>query len=218
MQPVSLGTSVAVGPASATATTVAVYGSLAAFTGIEHGLGEITQGSMRPPGVVFESWPHVAAFKPLDGEPAMSLVPNLLTTGVLAVLVAVVLGVWSVRYASRRDGGAVLIGLSVLLLLVGGGFGPPLLGCLAGVLATRINASRPCREPRAPTRWAARLWPWPLAVAVGCFLGLVPGTALLYALVGLDNATVVGVLTVGAFAGTALAMWTARAHDLTTDP
>lgn len=202
-------------PASATRTTVAVLGLLAAVTGVEHGVGEITQGPVRPPGVVFESWPHVAAFDPLGGEPAMSLVPHLLATGVLAVVVATALGVWSVRYAHQRHGGTVLVGLSVLLLLVGGGFGPPLLGVLAGLLATRLTA-RPRRPPRPLARMLAALWPWPLPVAVGCFLGLVPGTILLSAVLGFDSASLVAALIVGAFLGTALAMGAARAHDLTS--
>lgn len=201
----------------ATRTTVATFGVLAAFTGVEHGLGAIAQGPVTPPSMVFESWPQVAAFDPLNGEPAMTLVPNMLATGVLAVLVATVLGVWSLYYAGRRHGGTVLLALSVLLLLVGGGFGPPLLGALAGALATRIPAPR-CREPRPVTGLVATAWPWPLVVAVACFLGLFPGTTLLSALIGFEGPLLVAALTIGAFLSTALAMWTARAHDLTTAP
>jgi hypothetical protein len=202
-------------PALATRTTVAVFGLLAAFAGVEHGLGEISQGPERAPGVVFESWPHLSAFEPLGGEPAMSLVPSLVTTGLLAVVVAVMLGVWSVRYAARPHGGTVLVGLSLLLLLVGGGFGPPLLGVLAGVLASRITA-QPRPHPRAATRLMARLWPWPLVAAVGCFLALFPGTTLLSEVVGFDHPFLVAAVTIGAFVSTALAMCTARAHDLTS--
>jgi hypothetical protein len=42
---------------------------------------------------VFESWWHVSAFDPLAGEAAMSLVPDLLVSGVASALVALVLGV-----------------------------------------------------------------------------------------------------------------------------
>lgn len=197
----------------ATVTTVRVFGVLAAFTGVEHGVGEITQGSVAPAAVVFESWPHVAAFEPLDGEPAMSLVPHLLVSGVLSVLVALVLGVVALLHPHRRHSGPLLVGLSLLLLLVGGGFGPPVLGVLAGLLATRVHASPSGRPPGPVTRFGAGLWPWPLLAATASFLGLVPGTALLYAATGTDSPTLVAVLTVGAFASTALAMWTARARD-----
>lgn len=197
----------------ATVTTVRVLGVLAAFTGVEHGIGEISQGPVAPPALVFESWPHVAAFEPLNGEPAMSLVPNLLISGVLSALVALVLGAVAFCHPHR---GRLLIRLSLLLLLVGGGFGPPLLGVLAGLLATRDGAHRPDNGPRPTTRFGAGLWPWPLLAATGSFLALVPGTTLLYAASGSDLSALVAVLTLGAFTATALAMWTARARDRLT--
>lgn len=201
------------GDAAGTVTSVRVFGALAAFAGVEHGLGEIVQGRGAPPAVVFESWPDVAAFEPLDGEPAMSLVPDLLVSGVLSVLIALALGVVAVLHPRRRRSGPLLVGLSVSLLLVGGGFGPPLLGVLAGLLATRVHAPTPDHDPGPVTRAGARLWPWPLVAAAGCFLGLVPGTALLHVATGTDSSTLVALLTVGAFASTALAVSTARARD-----
>lgn len=196
----------------ATRTMVTVLGVLAAVTGIEHGVGEINQGPVKPPAVVFESWPDVAAFDPLNGEPAMSLVPNLLVSGFLSVLVALLVGLWAVRYGDRPHSGSVLASLSLLLLLVGGGFGPPLLGLVTAGLAGRIHA-HPARHSGPVSRLAARLWPWPLVAAVTCFLGLVPGTALLQVGAGLNNATLVTVLTVVAFTSIALAVWSARARD-----
>jgi hypothetical protein len=194
---------------------VRVFGALAALAGVEHGLGEIVQGREAPPAVVFESWPDAAAFEPLDGEPAMSLVPDLLVSGVLSVLIALALGVVAVLHPRRRRSGPLLVGLSVCLLLVGGGFGPPLLGVLAGLLATRAHAPPPDHGPGPGpvTRAGAGLWPWPLVAAAGCFLGLVPGTALLHVVTGTVGSTLVALLTVGAFAATALAVWTARARD-----
>lgn len=201
-----------IGTGSATVTTVRVLGALVAFTGVEHGVGEISQGPAAPPAMVFESWSHVAAFDPLSGEPAMSLIPNLLISGVLSVLVALVLGGVALGYPAGPYSGALLLGLSVVLLVVGGGFGPPLLGVLTGLLATRIDGP-PSRRPGPATMRGARLWPWPLLVAVGSFLGLVPGTALLYAASGWDLSALVIALAVAAFTATALAMWTARARD-----
>lgn len=202
----------ATGGRNATVITVRVLGVLAASTGIEHGLGEIRQGSVAPPAVVFESWPDVAAFDPLNGEPAMSLIPNLLVSGVASVLVALALGAVACRHPHRSYSKRLLLGLSLLLLLVGGGFGPPLLGVLTGLLATRIDV-RPARLPGPATRLAARAWPWPLLVATASFLGLVPGTALLHTATGGDISALVAVLTVTAFTATALAIWTARARD-----
>lgn len=201
---------------TSTRTTVSVLGALAALTGVEHGIGEITQGWAPAPSLVFGSWSHVDAFDALGGEPAMSLVPSLLASGVLSVVVALTLGAWATRYVDRPHAGAILAGLSVLLLVVGGGFGPPLLGILIGLLATRLDAPRVDRRGPA-TRLGTRLWPWSLATAVVCFLGLVPGTIVLNLVTGVDNPALVAVLIAGAFAGTALAMWSARVRDQVSD-
>lgn len=202
-------------PVAATRTTVRVLGVLAALTGIEHGVGEIAQGWTAPPALVFESWPHASAFVPLNGEPAMSVVPNLLVSGLLSIGVALLIGITAVRAEGPRDG-TRLIGLSLALLLVGGGFGPPLLGVVIGLLALRIGATT-SRRPGRLLRVVALSYPWSLALAAGCFLGLVPGTALAQLVVDGDLSALVAALTLGAFAGTAFAMWSARARDRVDD-
>lgn len=198
-------------PDAATLDTVRVLGLLAALNGVDHGIGAITQGPGSPPDLVYESWAHVDAFDPLNGEPALTVIPDLLVSGLLTVLAAVALGTWVTLCPARRHSAPIVLGLALLLLLVGGGFGPPLLGIVVGLLVMRIGTSK-SPSVGSVTRLASRLWPWPLAVAAFCFLGLVPGTALLY-VVGVDSDGLVAALTVGAFAATGLAVWSARAKD-----
>lgn len=198
-------------PDTATLLTVRVLGLLAAINGVDHGIGAITQGPGRPPDPVYSSWAHVDAFDPLGGEPALTVIPDLLVSGLVTVMAAVALGAWVTLCPARRYSGLVVLGLSLLLLLVGGGFGPPLLGFVVGLLAMRIGSTT-SRTVGAVTRSVSRLWPWPLAIAAFCFLGLVPGTALLYA-VGVDSDGLVTALIVGAFVATGLAVWSARARD-----
>ncbi|HEX6146936.1 MAG TPA: hypothetical protein VF083_09185, partial [Acidimicrobiia bacterium] len=62
---------------TATRIVVSAFGALAALAGVEHGVGELLQGSVRPSSVVIESWPDTAGFEILSGEPAMTLVPNM---------------------------------------------------------------------------------------------------------------------------------------------
>lgn len=195
-------------PDAATLVTVRVLGLLAAINAVDHGIGAITQGPGAPPDPVYGSWAHVDAFDPLGGEPALTVIPDLLLTGLVTVLAAVALGIWVTLWPTRRHSGPVIFGLALLLLLVGGGFGPPLLGFVVGGLAMRIG-STPSRPVGSVTRLVARSWPWPLAVAVFCFLGLVPGTALL-SVVGVNSDGLVAALIGGAFAATALAIWSAR--------
>ena len=203
-------------PDTATLAAVRVLGLLAAINAVDHGIGAITQGPGAPPGPVYESWKHVDAFDPLGGEPALTVIPDLLASGLVTILAAVALGTWVILCPTRRRSGPVVLGLALLLLLVGGGFGPPLLGIVVGLLAMRFGSTT-SRPVGAVTRLAARMWPWPLAVAALCFLGLVPGTVLLY-VVGVDSRGLVPALTAGAFAATALAVWSARATDRVVDP
>jgi len=72
----------------------------------------------------------------------MTIIPNLLVTGILAIIVGVLLSVWSAKFVSRKHSGLVMILLSIVLLLVGGGLIPPLFGIAAGVLATVFNYKR----------------------------------------------------------------------------
>lgn len=198
-------------PDTATVVTVRVLGLLAAINGIDHGIGAITQGPGAPPDAVYSSWAHVDAFDPLGGEPALTVIPDLLVSGLVSVLTAVALGVWVTLCPTRRHSGPVILALALLLLLVGGGFGPPLLGFVVGLLAMRIGSTT-SRPVGSVSRLISRLWPWPLAAAAFCFLGLVPGTALLY-VAGVDNDGLVTALIVGAFTATGLAVWSARAKD-----
>jgi hypothetical protein len=166
--------------ANATRITVAAFGALAALAGLEHGIGEILQGNKPPEGLMIQSWPDSAFFEILGGEPAMTLVPNLLLSGILAVLMSLILGTWATLFVHRKHGGQILILLSVLLLLVGGGFGPPLLGIILGAAATRIDAPpAPGRRPGGMGRVLGNLWPWSLAAGLVAWLLLCPGSLLL---------------------------------------
>jgi hypothetical protein len=183
---------------NATHVTVSVFGAIAALAGIEHGVGEVLQGNVASDGLMILSWPESAFFRILGGEPAMTVVPNLLVSGVLTILFSLALLVWATLFVHRKHGGLVLILLSLALLLVGGGFGPPMLGFIVGIAATRIRA--PLTWWRAHLgaglrRLLAALWPWSLAAGIIAWLSLCPGSMLLDHYVGVGNPElVIGIL------------------------
>ena len=94
---------------SATKVTVSTFGALAGLAGIEHGIGETLQGNIAPDGMMILSWPGSALFRILAGEPAMTIVPNLFVTGMLAILFSLVFLVWATMFVQRKNGGLVLI-------------------------------------------------------------------------------------------------------------
>ena len=147
----------------ATRVVASLFGIFAGFGGPEHGYFEILQGNVRPDSLMI-----AAMGPPCDPEevwnlcePAMTVIPSFLVTGILATVVGLITMIWAAAFVQRKNGGIALILLSIALLLVGGGLFPPVIGIIAGVVATRINAPV-TRRPGSVLRFFAKLWPWPL--------------------------------------------------------
>ena len=124
---------------SKTRAAASIIGIFAGLGGASHGPGEILQGNTTPSGVYIMAWPELTQ---LAGEPAMTLVPNYLVTGILAIILGLVVTVWAAKYMHKKNGGLILIALSIIMLLVGGGIVPPILGVATGLISTWINRSR----------------------------------------------------------------------------
>ncbi len=117
--------------------------------GVEHGVGEILQGSQKAPGMIFPSWPDSAFFAVQAGEPSFSLIPDMLVTGILASLFSVAYISTIVFLPDKRNSRALLLVLSVLMFLTGGGIFPPILAILISLMAGRLSIQ--------PSRWKK---PW----------------------------------------------------------
>lgn len=168
-----------------------LFGVLAGIGGFVHGIGEVQQGSVNPGSIVFNSWAQGPIATNMGGEPAMSILPNIQLSGMLTLIASTAVLIWSLAFMNRKNGGRVLILLSLAMLLVGGGFGPPLIGILAGWAGTGINAPLKgwrARMSSGSRRTAVQLWPWffGLAAISGSFL--VVGSLILVYLFGLNNA------------------------------
>ncbi|MEA4908877.1 MAG: hypothetical protein VB089_14735 [Anaerolineaceae bacterium] len=151
---------------SATRIAAMTLGLLAGVAGLEHGYFEILQGNVRPQGLLIVSiGPPCVPQESWNGcEPALTILPSFLISGILTVVIALAILGWSAAGMSHRRGGVVLLGLSVALLLSGGGIFPPLIGAVGGVAGLSIHTGRPGKPPGGALRRAAKLWPWPLVV------------------------------------------------------
>jgi len=197
---------------------ISAFGLVAGLAGLEHGIGEVLQGNAVPAGLVFPSWPEAAFFRIVAGEPAMSLVPNLLASGILTIVVSLGFLVWALTFPRHKASAPVLLGLSVLWLLVGGGFGPPLLGMILGITAARAQVvSGRTRPASGPRRALAALWPWCFAAGLTAWLLVMPGTMLLDRWFGLRHPKMMEVLVpvfiLSAFGLLALAILTGLIRD-----
>lgn len=118
------------------AILTSALGIFAGLGGASHGPGEILQGNVVPSELMIQAWPSLTA---LGGEPAMTIIPSYLITGVLTIIFGVLLAVWAGKFIQHKSGGLILILLSIVMLLVGGGLVPPLFGIAAGVIAVLLN-------------------------------------------------------------------------------
>lgn len=102
------------------------------------------------------------------------------------------------------------------MLLVGGGFGPPLLGLILPATATRIHA---------PLRWGrtrlwvslrnvlSKVWLWSFVAAVIAWLLLVPSSSLLVYYFGVNSPNLVMTFILCAFGSLTLTLIIGFAHD-----
>ena len=159
---------------SAVWVVASAVGAGAGLLGLEHGYFEALRGSraglvislIGPPCRPEEAW-HGC-------EPAFTLIPDFGLSGLVAMAVASVVLLWSVAFIHRRHCELVLL-LSAILFLVGGGFSTLWFGILAGIAGTRIGGPLPWWRARVPprlSRWSlARLWPWLLVTYLGWWAG-----------------------------------------------
>lgn len=172
----------------AIATVAAVMGVTFALGGITHGWFEVLQGDVPTGGIFINSIapPHVQWAEGTD--PAMTLIPSFLWTGLAAIVVSLVIAVWSLFFLTGRGGPGVYLGLFILMTLVGGGIGHIPFFISSWAYATRI---------RRPLTWWQRRWPaerraaigrpWPVLMAlssIGFLIGLVTSV---FGIPGIDS-------------------------------
>ena len=106
-------------------------------------------------------------------ERALTIIPNFLATGILAIVFGLLVTIWAGYYIDKKYGARVLMLLSIILWLVGGGFAPIFMAIFAGVAATRINKPLNWWRAHLPafTRgFLAKLWPWSIISFVVVFV------------------------------------------------
>lgn len=197
---------------NATNVTVSTFGVVMGVAGIEHGIGEVLQGSRVPSGIVFPSWPDSPFFRLVAGEPAMSIFPNLLVTGILAILFSLIYIVLAVAFVRRKGTGLAMAVVSICMLLFGGGLFPPVLAFLISLLGTRIDSPLTWWRGHLPAgqqQLLGKVWPWSYGTCLTAWLLLFPGINILGYFFGVDNANLtvllillaLGSLLITAFAG-----------------
>src|SRR5207249_12239936 len=111
-------------------------GIFAGLLGVVHGYFETQQGSVAPGGVIIAAIGNgCQGFN--NCLPAMNVVPNFLWSGILAIILSLLVLLFSAVRVHTRRGPLFLALLSIVLLLVAGGFLPVLLRRVAAGLGSR---------------------------------------------------------------------------------
>ena len=202
---------------SAAKATASIFGILAGLGGLTHGIGEVLQGNVAPDGIWIYSWTQGPIATNMGGEPGITIIPNLLVTGILTIIVSLIAIIWAAAFVQRKNGGLVLILLSVVMLLVGGGVGPPIIGILAGVAGLGINAPLTWWRKHLSVnlrRFLGTLWPWIFGIAVINGVFLVIGSLILVYFFDLNNPDLFTNSFFFAVASLLLMIFTGRAYDI----
>ena len=205
---------------SAARIIASIFGVLAGLGGLTHGIGEILQGNVVPDSIWIYSWTQGPISTNMGGEPAITIVPNLLVTGILTIIVSLAIIIWAVAFVQKKNGGLILLLLSVILLLVGGGVGPPIIGLLAGIAGIGIDSTPGWWRKHLSVdlrRTLATLCPWILGIAVINGVFLVIGSVILVYFFDLNNPDLFTNSFFFAVVSLLLMIFTGRAHDIQRD-
>lgn len=201
---------------SARRITLATMGTIVALAGFEHGLGELLQGPVAPASMFIQSWPDAAFYRSLQGEPAMTVIPNLAVSGIASMTLSLVFLAWVTRSVERRHGALVIAALAIAMLLVGGGFGPPVLGLVLAIPAIKVTSPLHGwrrRTPHAVNRVAAAAWRPLLVACVAAWLMALVGIAAFDYFLAVESTALTLAVLAAAFGLLPLAILSSFARD-----
>jgi hypothetical protein len=156
------------------ATSIGVIGG--GLAGIVHGFFAMLQGNVTPSSIVINPIGPAQRLWPEAALHAISIVPNFFITGICAMIVGLLIVIWAGVFIDKKYGTLVLLLLSIILLLVGGGFGSAFLGIIASLTATQINKPLSWWRTHLPNglqNILVKLWPWALITYLLFFLSSV---------------------------------------------
>jgi len=126
---------------NATRLEVSSLGTLGGLISIEHGIFETLQGNTTTSGIIINAIAPGHWYWKEGGELAMTIIPNFLITGIVAIIIGIVVIIWSIKFVQGKYGALGLFILTILTLLFGGGIAFFIIGIIISIIATQINKS-----------------------------------------------------------------------------
>ena len=137
------GTKASAGAAKAIAV---VSGILCGIAGMEHGFFEMLQGNTAPADFRIDAIGPAVKFWEHGSEPAYTLIPNFLITGIAAMCVGLMLAIWSIFFLEKKPGLIVFLLLGIVLFMVGGGVAPFFIVVMNLFVIWRIGKPFPAKK------------------------------------------------------------------------
>lgn len=186
--------------------SLSTFGIILGIAGIEHGIGEFLQGSIKVGTHFFESWPNNELYEILAGEPAFSLFTELTftTLGILAIIVSSMLILCSIFLIDKRFGSFMFLILNICMFLFGAGFaGPIIMGIPIATFSTLLRNLNNERSRSDVSKKIIRIsffsfyflsilsWflMWPGFVLISYFYGFPSGTEIIVYIVACISLT-----------------------------
>src|SRR4030067_1632939 len=157
---------------SAIRVIASTLGAIVGLAGMEHGFFEMLEGRATTSGLVIDAIGPAQKLWSGATEPALTIIPNFLASGIAAIIVGLLVPIWAVAFVQRKYGSCILLLFSIVLFLVGGGSPPIFLGVVASLVATRINKPLTWWHAHLSLNargFLAKLWPWSIIAFVFMF-------------------------------------------------
>jgi len=152
----------------ATKLNVAVFGSIFGISGINHGFFEILQGNKLTPGLFVMAIGEAQKMWLHGNEPALTIIPNFMISGVLSVFIGGLIILWSIKFVHLKYGPIILFILFTILLLVGGGIAQIIFFPWICLVASRINKTPIISIMKLPLniqQLFSNIWPFLLSIS-----------------------------------------------------
>ncbi|MFX0124603.1 MAG: hypothetical protein ACFFAE_13305 [Candidatus Hodarchaeota archaeon] len=176
-----------------TRVVVAAFGILCGLTGIIAGFFEILQGNKAPTGFIISTIGPNYSMADDFTYFAITIIPNFLLTGILAIIISCLVIIWSVKYVHRKYGMIILLVLSIMQMLVGGGWVIDL-ATITCILATRIDKPLNWWRSHLPNNlrlWLTKILPFSLIGYVIIALNM-----LVLSILGINNMVLIEIITI----------------------
>ncbi|MCL5071481.1 MAG: hypothetical protein M1308_11390 [Actinobacteria bacterium] len=123
----------------ATLAIVATLGVIFGISGMGHGFFEALQGYTPTNGLVIDAIGKANQIWAYGKEPAFTIIPNFLITGIAAMIAGLAAIIWSVGFLHKKNGSIIFLLLFVILFLVGGGIAQVIFFIIGWLFSTRIH-------------------------------------------------------------------------------